>query len=280
MALSQEETGPAQIASENAAKKKLSSAEVGRERGPDARSRESWLALYKRFSHDGEVHRDCLLQILGLGGVHALSRKWMDSVCDGNSRYATLDTDEFLTFIELAEKKYHDDCTEAFKRFDVDCSGYIDKSELAAILASLEVTPMDQVLQEVLEEVRDSDQGGHDIDLGQYKHLMHLLREREGFSKQEYDRMLKAFAAFDRDGSDSLDSHEVVGVIAYLYYSLSPLDVARLLKEVDVDGSGTLSRSEFLVFMRKVRELEVRRIEAALSSCGQPVKVSMSRTDP
>jgi Ca2+-binding EF-hand superfamily protein len=223
-----------------------------------------WLALYKKFAFDGEVHRDSLLQILELGGVHGLTEGWIQSKCDIISRYATLDMAEFMALIGHSESKYHDDCLAAFKKFDADDSGYIDKSELASVLESLDATPMVQVLDELLDEVKkEYKRDSEDIDLEQYKHLMHLLRDREGFSKSEYDRMNRAFTVFDRDNSDSLDSTELLGVNAYLYYSLTQRDVSRILAEVDVDGSGTLSRSEFLIYMRKVRELEIRRIQAA-----------------
>merc|ERR1712054_398050 len=76
---------------------------------------------------------------------------------------------------------------------------------------------------------------------------------------------MSAFSIFDRDGSGSLDTHELVAVNGYLYYSLSPKDVSRIVKEVDVDGSGTVSRSEFLVYMRMVRDLELQRIQRAIS---------------
>merc|ERR1711865_1198037 len=101
-----------------------------------------------------------------------------------------------------------------------DESGSIDRTELAAALASLEMEPMAQVLAEIIDEVRGEDEQDQDIDLKQFKHLMHLLRLREGFSKQEYARMMLAFSVFDRDGSNSLDVRELTAVNAYLYYSL------------------------------------------------------------
>ncbi|CAE7221481.1 ADCK1, partial [Symbiodinium pilosum] len=53
-------------------------------------------------------------------------------------------------------------------------------------------------------------------------------------------------------------------ILGYLGYEMSPEVVNKMLDDVDVDGSGTLSFSEFLIFMRKVREQEVQRLEDEL----------------
>ena len=91
-----------------------------------------------------------------------------------------------MTFIQHAETKYHDESTAAFMRFDRDGSGHIDKIELSAALSELHVSPMSQVLNEILDEVIGEDRESEEIDLAQFKELMHLLQLREGFSKQDH----------------------------------------------------------------------------------------------
>ena len=52
------------------------------------------------------------------------------------------------SYVELQSKEYED----AFFMLDRDGSGTIESTELAELMASIGVTPMDQVIQELIEE--------------------------------------------------------------------------------------------------------------------------------
>ncbi|OLP95639.1 putative aarF domain-containing protein kinase 1 [Symbiodinium microadriaticum] len=61
-----------------------------------------------------------------------------------------------------------------------------------------------------------------------------------------------------------LETDQLLAMLGYLGYEMSAEVVAKMLEEVDIDGSGTLSFSEFLIFMRKIREAELERLEDEL----------------
>jgi len=225
-------------------------------------SRDDWVTLFQRLSNDHEVHRDILGRALELGGLPCPVQDWIDDVFDGMSRFTTLNLEEFITFVEHYLDKQHEEYTSAFHSFDDDGSGSIDQAELTHLLASLDIVPMKWVVHEILDEVaRDHDM----LDLEEFELTLKVLKQREGFSKFEYERIMAAFRLYDHDGSGTLDTRECIGLFGYLYYSLSPDAVRELVHDVDFDGSGQLNEREFLMCMRKAREHEVERIQSAIN---------------
>lgn len=226
----------------------------------------TWLALFNKFSVESEVHRENLLQMLELGGAHKLESDWVTEICDRISRYNTLDSEEFLDFVRFYLEKEHQEFVIVFNTYDGDNSGYIERDELMDIFQDMDTLPLEQVLDEVLDEV-DSDKDGY-LQLEEFKQVVSSIKSRHGFSKRELTRLTNGFASFDLENTESVDCADVESLLRFLYYSLDADEIHALVKEVDVDNSGTLSREEFMSFMRKVRELELGRIEDALHDAG------------
>ncbi|CAE8691469.1 unnamed protein product, partial [Polarella glacialis] len=220
------------------------------------------LAIFARVADDGEVHKDILIQALELSGARSPIKEWVDEIVNEMTRYTTLDQDEFLTFVRRYTKVQDEGYRNAFQHYDADRSGTIEGQELAELLASLGITPMEQVIQEIIDEV-DAD-GTGDLTLTEFSHVLRLLGERDGFGKDEYNRLMATFKLYDLDATGQLETTELAAVLGYLAYSPSTEEVDTLVSEVDIDGSGSFNVFEFIFFMRKVRESEITHIKAEL----------------
>jgi len=225
--------------------------------------------VFNRSADDAEVHKDLLAQILVLLGIRHVNNDWVQDICSELTKYTTLNWDEYSQFVKLYVERQGREYEKAFYEFDKDGSGTIEANELQALLTSIGITPMDQVIAELAEEF-DADNSG-DLDLEEFCKVLAAINEREGFSHSEFERLKHIFHLFD-DGSANLDTDELLGILGYLGYEMSLEAIERVLSHVDVDGSGTLSFSEFLFFMRKVREDEVERLEDELETLDQSNK--------
>merc|ERR1711957_119744 len=104
---------------------------------------------------------------------------------------------------------------------------------------------MKHVLQEVASEVDREGKGC--LDLTGFERLMDTLRAREGFTNREFDDFTSIYRRFDRDSSGEIDSKELIGILNWLGYSFEAKDTSDILKEVDVDGSGSINDREFMM---------------------------------
>jgi len=67
----------------------------------------------------------------------------------------------------------------------------------------------------------------------------------------------EAFDAFDKDGSGTISSEELLGVMRAMGQNPTEDELLNLVLEVDVDGNGTIDFPEFLNMMKKkAREVD------------------------
>lgn len=149
---------------------------------------------------------------------------------------------------------------ESFRIFDTDGSGAISPAELAVVMRSLGQSPTDAQVRGLIEEV-DTDGSGH-IDFGEFTTLM-LARYGDRRSRLEL-----AFAVFDRDGSGRITAEEMGGVMSQVGLSARELD--EMIKEVDVDGDGSIGFDEFCQLAQAVPTRPSGALETAapLASAG------------
>eukprot|EP00928_Gymnodinium_smaydae_P004233 TRINITY_DN11465_c0_g6_i4.p1 TRINITY_DN11465_c0_g6~~TRINITY_DN11465_c0_g6_i4.p1 ORF type:complete len:1134 (-),score=238.06 TRINITY_DN11465_c0_g6_i4:551-3952(-) len=230
---------------------------------PAAQKRECMRAVFKRLKDsDGELHRDVLPRALELLGYVSPEREWVRVAYDSLTKYSTLDQDEFISFVYAYEGQQESSGAKLFAEYDADGSGLIDEEELSLLLRSMGITPLDYVVKGILQEVctRSNDAEDTEISYGEFRKLLEIIRSREGFTLQEVEEFKAVFALFDRLKDGELQTSMLTSALCYLGYALPSSEISCIQKEVDVDGSGTISEQEFLVCLRKVREREIARI--------------------
>merc|ERR1719313_397806 len=80
---------------------------------------------------------------------------------------------------------------------------------------------------------------------------------------------MELFKRFDKDGTGEMDTKELLGVVTWLGYACDVELLDSILREVDVDGSGSINEREFLVCMRKVRDREIQCVKDAIAANDQ-----------
>jgi len=72
---------------------------------------------------------------------------------------------------------------------------------------------------------------------------------REHLSKEQIFEFKQAFDIFDQDGGGDISTRELGRVMKLLGQNPTREELAKIIEEVDVDGSGTIDFDEFLIMM-------------------------------
>jgi Ca2+-binding EF-hand superfamily protein len=136
-----------------------------------------------------------------------------------------------------------------FKKSDKDDSGEISTLELGDIMRYEGYTPGLDQLQELSEEY-DVDESG-DIGMREFLKLMRAYRETE------IKRFREFFDKADDDGSGSIATQELAGVLEKLGHDVNYQMITEAVASVDEDNSGQLNWNEFVDLMEKYRKLDV-----------------------
>ncbi|CAE7503252.1 unnamed protein product [Symbiodinium natans] len=228
---------------------------------------------FARLCEANELHRDSLPQAVELTGwtVTAEVKQLINSAFDSLFQYNTLNQKEFFQFFEKFRQLEKQRAFEAFNSFDADASGTIDFDELGALLESQGIFPLQHVIYELAMDACDGNLVDG-LDFSEFQRVLEILREREGFTREEIERIEDAFDKCDSDGSGSLDLLEISRVLAILGYSRD-MKYQDLLAEVDTENSNQLSKRDFTVLMRKIQERNTQYIKDYFRECdtdGEP----------
>ena len=79
-------------------------------------------------------------------------------------------------------------------------------------------------------------------------------------SEQEIAKLKRQFLALDQDGSGEISSDELTSIFKDPRLKMSEKDIELLLKEFDVDGSGAIDISEFLLLMSNRNKKEIQEL--------------------
>lgn len=227
----------------------------------DSLAAKQWLAVFHRLAVDGEIHRDKVHRALEQLDYAPKDAASVDVVLARITQFSTLDADEFLHFLRGFEKLEETECLKLFRQHDVDNSGTIDKEELSALLTGFGITPMAQVLHELVVEAGNSSNLALSFD--QFRQVMKTLRVSEGFSRSDMDSFNAAFDHFAQQQNSALDFGDlrVQDLMPALHWlgkrAVESSEVEAMASAVDFDGSGSISRNEFFALMRQLREREV-----------------------
>ena len=144
-----------------------------------------------------------------------------------------------LTDFQIEEFK------EAFRVFDTDGSGNIDKAELKNLMTSVGQTTGDEELDEMI-RITDAD-GSGEIDFYEFVALMaHKMTD-----PVNNQAVSMAFELFDKDKDGKLGLKELQCLLLNVGEPTTMDDIKTLFSDLDKDGSGEISVSEFSAMILK-----------------------------
>ena len=128
---------------------------------------------------------------------------------------------------------------DAFRVFDSDGSGNIDKQELKRLMASVGQIPDDDELNEMV-RIADAD-GSGEVDFYEFVALMaHKMAD-----PSNTDAVSAAFQLFDNDGDGKLNATELRNIMMNVGEPATWEDINALLTQVDVNSDGVIDLGEF-----------------------------------
>lgn len=180
--------------------------------------------------------------------------------------------DEFIRLMMpvFTGKVDDEDLWYAFKKFDLDNSGYISTKELQQILARIgQHYSLDQIaeLVEMVDVSRDGQLSFQDFvrlmklpassfeNLGKRKVITvkeTTLTEEERRRNDAVNVLRQVFQHFDSDNSGSINAREMDKVLLRLNVNLSKSQLEKLLRDADLNFSSDIGFNEFLRMMLPV----------------------------
>eukprot|EP00746_Dinoflagellata_sp_MGD_P001314 gnl/MRDRNA2_/MRDRNA2_102477_c0_seq1.p1 gnl/MRDRNA2_/MRDRNA2_102477_c0~~gnl/MRDRNA2_/MRDRNA2_102477_c0_seq1.p1 ORF type:complete len:815 (-),score=191.95 gnl/MRDRNA2_/MRDRNA2_102477_c0_seq1:156-2600(-) len=164
-----------------------------------------------------------------------------------------------------------------FKSVDTDDSGSIGVGELRSLFRKIGFNPMPEAIDELKKEV-DEDRSGV-IEFSEFLVALRILRERHGFTKEEIGVFYQAFDKYDTDKSGVVNAKELSSILGWLRHKTSPEECEKLIEQVDDDGDGELNKNEFILVMRKFREIEIERYQSLFSEFDADQSGTISDTE-
>ncbi|KAL9058245.1 MAG: hypothetical protein Q9162_001844 [Coniocarpon cinnabarinum] len=135
-----------------------------------------------------------------------------------------------------------DDFRKVFTLFDKDGSGTIDAKELGTVMRSLSLDPTEEELHDLVREADRDGNGSIDFNGRSAPAVQPVSFEEE---------MRQAFKVFDKDGSGTLSKAEVREVMRSLGENITEEELDEMMREVDLDKSGTIDFKEFMQLMSR-----------------------------
>jgi len=130
---------------------------------------------------------------------------------------------------------------QAFELFDKDGSGYIDKDELAGLMAALGVELGESELANMYTEMDPSGDG--QIDFKEFSTAM----ARDPEEQQSTSEMATAiFAMLDKSGDGKVSTAEMKSAMVSMNPSLKDDDITAAMQLFDKDGTGNMTKQEFV----------------------------------
>jgi len=129
---------------------------------------------------------------------------------------------------------------EAFKLFDKDGNGVIDRAELITVLRSLGHNPTPQEITDMIQAADFTKDGVVDFD----EFVVMMINQNRQCCKSE-DEMRAAFKVFDKNGDGYVNANELRQVMKTLGEVMTDEEIDEMIKEADIDGDNRINYDEF-----------------------------------
>lgn len=135
-----------------------------------------------------------------------------------------------------------DGCREAFLAFDKDRSGTIDTWGLKQVLEAMGQKVTESEVFQMVNEVDENMSGS--VGFGEFLRIIEIRKERAENFDDESD-LVDAYVACggNPDKSGNVRRETLVKIIKHDFGL--PIDIERLINDIDADGSGEIEFEEF-----------------------------------
>lgn len=258
------ESSSSQITQSSSVKGTLEAAVEDQGRGEEAQEEPEWLSVFLELSEDnrGKLPQKKISHALELIGFCPVDDMLLDSVLpEATGKTYTpsnIDKKTFGILVDLYEKAQHERMKLLYDKSDLNGDGVLNRKEISQLIRyELDFKMFPHVIDEVFDDV-DADNSGC-IDREEFTQVMHILQQRQGFSKSEVETLKSVFHRFA-----GLDGHvpltNLGRMVRWLGYSATASELRSLAEEIDKDQSGSVSEAEFPLFLRKYREQELEKV--------------------
>jgi ribosomal protein L12E/L44/L45/RPP1/RPP2 len=90
------------------------------------------------------------------------------------------------------------------------------------------------------------------VDGKRKKKIIRRVKKVKALSEEEVQEIYAAFNLFDKDGSGTIDSHELKDAMKALGIYVNKTSLKKYMQKADKDGSGTIEKGEFLSLMAEM----------------------------
>merc|ERR1719309_266136 len=201
-----------------------------------------------------------------------------------------IDLDEFMKMMmpstsDVVSKfrsirKTVQDVQNAFRQFDRNGDGAIDKAELTSALKSTGGNFTQQEIDTIF-SAADSD-GNGEIDYEEFIALMcpsaSDIVEKFRAKYKNVSDVKAAFKRFDRNGDGALEKAELTAALKSSGESYSDVEVNAIFSLGDVDGDGEITLEEFIALMSPSASSVVKRISKSFKNLND-VKAAFKKID-
>ena len=127
-----------------------------------------------------------------------------------------------------------------FEKFDSNKDGYVNSSELANIIKSININVSDEELLEIIQEIELEING--EIN---FENFLSIVKRRENDIDTE-EELLNAFKVFDKEGNGLINLNELKHIMLKVCNNISESEINEMLKEADTDMDGYINYEEFI----------------------------------
>lgn len=127
-----------------------------------------------------------------------------------------------------------------FEKYDSNKDGFVNSSELANIIKSINTDVSDEELLELLQEI-DLEVNG-EIN---FEKFVSIVNRRE-YDVDTEEELLNAFKIFDKEGNGLINLDELKHIMLKVGKNLSESEIDEMLKDADIDMDGFINYEEFI----------------------------------